>query len=256
MGRRRRQQPGYLPTLLGEQHPLRLTTDPSEDGYPAWSPDGKYIAFIRRLSGTQAEIILVSPLGGPERILRRIRLGAWITGRMLAWSPDGKWLCLRPRSARLPITRCSCYRLSREHVRQLYLSTIMAKVIPHQHSHPMVAGWLSAGSLSPSHSQLLLQRLSSDLRPEGAPLVVEDAGVNPSAPVWTPDGKRVLFLEGDRIMQVGDRKSGAAILRFERSFSGTHSHRPRGQPRLVASLKTGPRDLEHSLRATDWLHPR
>jgi len=48
--------------LLGEQHPFRLTTDPSEDGYPAWSPDGKHIAFIRRLAGTQAEIILVSAL--------------------------------------------------------------------------------------------------------------------------------------------------------------------------------------------------
>ena len=33
--------------LLGETNALRLTTDPADDGYPAWSPDGKRIAFER-----------------------------------------------------------------------------------------------------------------------------------------------------------------------------------------------------------------
>ena len=39
--------------LLGEQDPLRLTFDSAEDAYPAWSPDGKHIAFIRRRAGTR-----------------------------------------------------------------------------------------------------------------------------------------------------------------------------------------------------------
>ena len=79
--------------LLGEQDPLRVTFDSAEDAYPAWSPDGKHIAFIRRRAGDRADIMLVSSLGCRERKLREIRLGGWLATRMLAWSPDGKWLC-------------------------------------------------------------------------------------------------------------------------------------------------------------------
>ena len=33
--------------LVGEAEARRLTTDPAGDGAPAWSPDGKQIAFLR-----------------------------------------------------------------------------------------------------------------------------------------------------------------------------------------------------------------
>jgi dipeptidyl aminopeptidase/acylaminoacyl peptidase len=65
-------------TLLGEQHPLRLTSHPAEDAHPAWSPDGQHIAFIRRRVGARADIMLVPVIGDPERKLREVRLGAWI----------------------------------------------------------------------------------------------------------------------------------------------------------------------------------
>ncbi len=47
----------------------RLTTHPSHDYAPKWSPDGKTIAFWRRLPWEGSELILVSPQGGPERSL-------------------------------------------------------------------------------------------------------------------------------------------------------------------------------------------
>jgi len=31
--------------LSGEERPLRLTQDPADDGFPAWSPDGKQLLF-------------------------------------------------------------------------------------------------------------------------------------------------------------------------------------------------------------------
>ena len=51
----------------GAQEPLRLTTDPAADTFPAWSPDGSQIAFVRR-KGVFAEIVVVPPLGGAERV--------------------------------------------------------------------------------------------------------------------------------------------------------------------------------------------
>jgi len=76
--------------LVGEAEARRLTTDPADDGAPAWSPDGKQIAFVRATSNDPfagRAIYLVSPLGGPER-----RLLDFPAGAPLSWSPDGRWL--------------------------------------------------------------------------------------------------------------------------------------------------------------------
>jgi Tol biopolymer transport system component len=40
----------YIKVVRAEP-PLRLTTDPAADYSPAWSPDGRAIAFLRDLSG-------------------------------------------------------------------------------------------------------------------------------------------------------------------------------------------------------------
>ena len=52
--------------LIGPGPPLRLTTDPAVDVSPAWSRDGRSIAFIRALGG-RATVIVLPSLGGPER---------------------------------------------------------------------------------------------------------------------------------------------------------------------------------------------
>src|SRR5207253_4936811 len=64
---------------VGASGILRLTSDPAADRFPAWSPDGRYIAFERADS-----IYLIPPLGGPERKL------ADFNASHVAWTPDGK----------------------------------------------------------------------------------------------------------------------------------------------------------------------
>src|SRR5882724_377893 len=54
-------------------------SDQAADRFPAWSPDGRYIAFERADS-----IYLIPPLGGPERKL------ADFNASHVAWTPDGK----------------------------------------------------------------------------------------------------------------------------------------------------------------------
>jgi Tol biopolymer transport system component/serine/threonine protein kinase len=75
--------------LVGAGEPLRLTTNPGDDIYPTWSPDGRYIAFVRQ-AGTESGIFLVPAMGGPERRLQPSypRIDWWLTS--LSWSPDGK----------------------------------------------------------------------------------------------------------------------------------------------------------------------
>src|SRR5262249_23676778 len=49
---------------IGSGRPLRLTTDPANDYNPVWSPDGKWIAFLRSKTETgRSEVKLIPPLG-------------------------------------------------------------------------------------------------------------------------------------------------------------------------------------------------
>ena len=62
---------------------VRLTSNPARDSSPAWSPDGRYIAFVR-----EGAIFLISPLGGAERKV------ADVQAHDIAWTPDGKSLAV------------------------------------------------------------------------------------------------------------------------------------------------------------------
>jgi len=73
--------------MVGEAESRRLTTDPAADGLPAWSPDGKQIAFVRFPAGAAGRIYVVSPLGGSER-----RVVDFPADGGISWSPDGRWL--------------------------------------------------------------------------------------------------------------------------------------------------------------------
>ena len=81
--------------------PLRLTSNPAEDTLPAWSPDGRQIAFLRTSAPASQELLLVSPLGGVERKLADLSQGvnpaSWWTAP--AWTPDGKFLAVRDETA-------------------------------------------------------------------------------------------------------------------------------------------------------------
>ena len=51
---------------IGEARDLPITFDPLPKGPPVWSPDGRWIAFVRYSPG-QAGIWLIPALGGAER---------------------------------------------------------------------------------------------------------------------------------------------------------------------------------------------
>ena len=227
--------------LLGEQDPLRLTFDSAEDAYPAWSPDGKHIAFIRRRDGARADIMLISSIGGPERKLHEIRLGAWLASRMLAWSPDGKWLCFADEVG-----------ASGHHVLFL-VSPESGDVKRFLHEEENGIGdsspafspdgrWLAFSRFEhPFNSNLLLQRLSADLMPQGEPIPVMGAGINPRAPVWMPDGKKVLFLDRTRMMEA---EIGGPARPFYVSASAFSELTLAGlNLRLVASLSNRRREI-------------
>lgn len=63
----------------------RLTRNNLQDTAPAWSPDGKWIAFVRVRSGNHGQIWVISPDGRNAHSLG-------LAGGEPAWSPDGTQL--------------------------------------------------------------------------------------------------------------------------------------------------------------------
>lgn len=64
---------------------------------PAWSPDGKQVAFVSDRSGEE-QVWLAATAGGAPRQLTRDHRGPLGT---LRWSPDGKWIAASDREMRV-----------------------------------------------------------------------------------------------------------------------------------------------------------
>ncbi len=71
----------------GPGAPLRLTTDPGADRFPAWAPDAKWIYFLRFPDGDRTYLYRVPPTGGAES-----RIGPTPCVTDLTWTPDGESL--------------------------------------------------------------------------------------------------------------------------------------------------------------------
>jgi serine/threonine protein kinase/Tol biopolymer transport system component len=76
----------YVKVIGTDGPPLRLTTAPENDAAPCWTPDGKYVTFVRERSG-KGEVLRVPASGGPEQKLAE-------TSTSASWSPDGKTLAV------------------------------------------------------------------------------------------------------------------------------------------------------------------
>src|SRR5256884_6484242 len=84
---------------IGAERPLRLTTNPASDTDPIWSPDGRYIAFLRQ-SAAAGGVFLVPSLGGAERKLAdAFPYRPVVIGNTLSYSPDGKLLAAPDKSS-------------------------------------------------------------------------------------------------------------------------------------------------------------
>ena len=79
--------------------PLRLTSNPAKEMSPVWSPDGRFIAFVRG-DGPEKGFYVVPALGGTERKVADSFgwTGGSVRQQAIDWSPDGKSLAVVDKS--------------------------------------------------------------------------------------------------------------------------------------------------------------
>jgi len=182
---------------------LRLTWDAAEDTGPAWSPDGRWIAFVRR-AATGAEVHLVSAHGGPARKISELGLAgrrllgvhdvlSADSGPYLCWSADGKSIIVPDRehdSAARGLYVVSVGTGEKRRVTQS--STVDSQ--PALSPDGRTLAFVRARGLAISDIYIL--PVSAQMEPRGQPrkLTFGDASIQGLA--WSRDGSEVFFVSG------------------------------------------------------------
>jgi eukaryotic-like serine/threonine-protein kinase len=194
-GEKRDNQDLYV-KLINTRPPLRLTTDPADDHSPRWSPDGRFIAFLRDLSQDKSALLLIPALGGPERKVAEISqvpLSPALPGPYLAWSPDGNWLVVSDRAS--PREPFGLFLLSIENGEKRRLTSPQAQLAGDSGPTFSPDGHTLAFSRTVDSflSDLYLLPLSTGLTPTAEPRSLSFENRDAASPTWTGDGRDIVF---------------------------------------------------------------
>ena len=184
---------------IGSETVRRLTSDAALDVSPRWSPDGRHIAFVRVLGdGEPAEFaaLIIPASGGAESKVGTgwLQLRTTINNRLLDWFPDSENIAVADAGAKGETT--ALFGLNVRTGERWRLTNAM----------PVGKGDFEP-ALSPEGRRLAFTRYVgnntdvylSDLddrrNPIGEPRALI-SGSGARAPVWTPDGRDILFSSG------------------------------------------------------------
>lgn len=187
--------------LIGSNDTLRLTNDASDEGSPAWSPDGKHIAFVRGLGNGKCAVLLTSPLGGAERKLTEIRAtDVSPEGHsLLAWTPDSRYLAV-PDGPSVDVAQ-GLYLVSVDSADRKPLTML-------SQAERKAGGYDLDPAFSPDGNRLAFVRekglfssralwiqLGPGYVPAGVPREVRTSGLLNFSPLWTSSGQ-IVFSSG------------------------------------------------------------
>lgn len=171
----------------------RLTNTPgAREVQPAWSPDGKLIAFVADRSGRE-EVWVCDERGGS---LKQISDGDSVKTQ-LTWSPDGKSILYTGSDKKL-------YR----HDFASNKTTVLAQgdVVMFGGSGVMNPQWSPDGqwvSFSRGGDNMLSHIHVIPSTGGQARRITDEDSFSDSGAIWTPDGKRIVFRSGQDIANIG-----------------------------------------------------
>jgi serine/threonine-protein kinase len=176
---------------IARQLETRLTTDPGDDQYPVWTPDGKRILFSS-IGGNRPGGIYIQAADGTgqaERVLERTQAGA-----PYAFTPDGSRFVLRQTDPQtsddvvvVTMPQGSGSQLTRARLAPLLHSTFAennAEISPD-------GRWIAYQSNESGGNEVYVRPFPNV--DAGRSLVSHDGGTRP---LWSRDGNELFYLHG------------------------------------------------------------
>lgn len=188
--------------VIGSEHVQQLTHSPAEYLTPAWSPDGRTIAFLRlgQHVDREAGLFTISALGGPER---RVVDGEGFDLHgpdMISWFPDSQTLAFSDRVG------IKSVQVDTNEVKLLCSLPACADTLP---AVSPDGHWIAFYSSSFSDIELMSAQGASVRK-------LVDLGGDDTPLAWTADSTRLAFEHGGQIVTVP--VSGGRM----RTFGSTH----------------------------------
>jgi eukaryotic-like serine/threonine-protein kinase len=183
---------------IGVEPPSPLTSALAKDFSPAWSPDGKWIAFLR-LASAKLSLILISQRGGMERVLLQYDLttGGLPPGPRMAWTPDSRWLVFPTPG------RDACF------LSLVAVNSAETRILTRPQRTGLKIGFWgdTAPAISPDGRMLAFSRytdsygvytlsLSEQYDPVGDPIKLPSVGQVNLGAAWLQSGNGILFASG------------------------------------------------------------
>ena len=198
-------------TLVGSTDVRRLTTDAADDVAPAWSPDGRRIAFLRK-SGHSARIHVTSALGGSDAKLGDFPVGVLeiegeLIGAQITWSPDGRSIVAGrdPRVETSVPAGLYVIPVDGEDPRPITRPQPPAiDLDPAFSADGRRLAYLSCSSgsgrslswLLPDHCAVRMMDVDGSAIPASASRALTTQPVDPSGLAWNRDGTSIIFVYG------------------------------------------------------------
>ncbi|MGJ5814233.1 winged helix-turn-helix domain-containing protein [Paludibaculum fermentans] len=200
---------------IGTQDTTRLTKAPETDYSPAWSPDGKSIAFCRGGPQAGSSIWVVSLSGGAERKLIDVPWTAVVGSRFLAWSPDSRRLIFAGSLnedktsglLEMEVASGATRYLTRAQAGSVEMHPTYA---PDGHAIAFVR------DIARGISRILVLPMNPDGGAAGPPVPLSWPGFessNVARPVWTSDSSHLLFASNrnsEQYLWIAKAEQGAA----------------------------------------------
>ncbi|MEO8367766.1 MAG: winged helix-turn-helix domain-containing protein [Candidatus Solibacter sp.] len=202
--------PHIFVKVTGTGDPVRLTSSSDAEYGPAWSRDGRYIAFLRTRNADAMGVWVIPAVGGVERKVAEFVPNLWVMRhqlRRMDWMPDSRHIVVSGAERRGSNERLFLVDTAAGEIAWLtptrggdLLGDREPAVSPDGKTIAFTRGLLSISQ------QLHVLPLSASMQPVGeARKLVDSRSVNP---FWTRDGSEIVFVYGQRLARIG-LQSGA-----------------------------------------------
>jgi len=182
-----------------DRGPFTRLTFGGQDRRPAWSPDGKLVAFVRDTAGNS--IVLAHPADGSGPDRRLVRLDRRV--QEIEWSRDGKWLVVRTDNGQAGAGDIVGVRTSGD------TTPVPLVASPYTELQPALSRdgrWLAYASNESGTNEVYVRPFPDT---GGARWQVSNGGGE--EPRWSADGRVIFFLDPRSRLIAADVRTGPAF---------------------------------------------